>query len=132
VIQAGTNSSNLLELLEGTAIFAGNDHIAHGVYKVLRDRGLRIPEDIRVRGCDDTVGARLRPGLTTIRDFPEQLGKQIVKVIVNRIANPAQSPQHSTIPTELVKKRFMPFDLFFHRNDIECPGKPLRLKGGIG
>jgi DNA-binding LacI/PurR family transcriptional regulator len=88
----------------GTAIFAGNDHNAHGVYKVSRDRGLRIPEDISVRGCDDTVGAWLCPGLTTIRDFPEQLGRQIVKVIFNRIAKPAQSSQHSTIPTELVKR----------------------------
>lgn len=39
-----------------TAIFAGNDSAAHGVYKALRDSGLRIPEDISVAGCDDTVG----------------------------------------------------------------------------
>jgi len=88
----------------GTAIFAGNDQTALGVYKVLRDVGLRIPEDISVRGCDDTVGAWLCPGLTIIRDLLEQLGEQAVEVIFKRIAKPAQRPQHSTIPTELVKK----------------------------
>ena len=44
-----------------TAIFSGNDPTAHGVYKALRDSGLRIPEDISVTGCDDTVGALLYP-----------------------------------------------------------------------
>jgi DNA-binding LacI/PurR family transcriptional regulator len=87
-----------------TAIFAGNDATAHGVYKALRDSGLSIPGDISVAGCDDTVGSLLYPRLTTIREFPEQLGKQMVEMILNRIANPAQEPQRITIPTELIKR----------------------------
>ncbi len=87
-----------------TAIFAGNDATAHGVYKAVREKGLRIPEDISVTGCDDTVGSWLYPRLTTIREFPEQLGKQMVQMIMNRIANPSQEPQRTTIPTELVKR----------------------------
>jgi DNA-binding LacI/PurR family transcriptional regulator len=87
-----------------TAIFAGNDQTAHGVYKALRDSGLRIPDDISVAGCDDTVGAWLYPGLTTIREFPEQLGKQMVEMILNRIAKPDESPQRVTIPTEFIKR----------------------------
>jgi DNA-binding LacI/PurR family transcriptional regulator len=87
-----------------TAIFAGNDQTAHGVYKAIRDSGLRIPDDISVAGCDDTVGAWLYPGLTTIREFPEQLGKQMVEMILNRIAKPDQAPQRITIPTELIKR----------------------------
>jgi DNA-binding LacI/PurR family transcriptional regulator len=87
-----------------TAIFAGNDPTAHGVYKGLRDSGLRIPDDISVVGCDDTVGAWLYPGLSTIRVFPEQLGKQMVELILNRIAKPGLDPQRITIPTELMKR----------------------------
>jgi DNA-binding LacI/PurR family transcriptional regulator len=87
-----------------TAIFAGNDPTAHGVYKALRDSGLRIPDDISVAGCNDTVGSWLYPGLTTIREFPEQLGTNLVEVLLNRIANPRQDPQCVTIPTELVKR----------------------------
>src|SRR6202012_3119054 len=60
-----------------TAILAGNDPPAHGVYKALRDRNLRVPDDVSVIGCDDTVGTWLYPPLTTTREFPEQLGKQL-------------------------------------------------------
>jgi len=87
-----------------TAIFAGNDPTAHGVYKALRESNLRIPEDISVVGCNDTLGSLLYPGLTTIREFPEQLGRQMVELILNRIAKPTQKPQHVTIPTEFVKR----------------------------
>lgn len=87
-----------------TAILAGNDPTAHGVYKALRDKGLRIPEDISVAGCDDTVGAWLYPALSTTREFPEQLGKQLVELILNRIAMPDQGPQRVTVPTELIKR----------------------------
>jgi DNA-binding LacI/PurR family transcriptional regulator len=87
-----------------TAIFAGNDQTAHGVYKASRDSGLRIPDDISVAGCDDTIGAWLYPSLTTIREFPEQLGKQMVEMILNRVAKPDQAPQRITIPTEFIKR----------------------------
>ena len=87
-----------------TAIFAGNDATAAGVYKALRDSNLRIPDDISVAGCDDTIGPLLYPGLTTIREFPEQLGKKMVEMILNRIANPEQRSQTITIPTEFIKR----------------------------
>jgi DNA-binding LacI/PurR family transcriptional regulator len=87
-----------------TAILAGNDPTAHGVYKALRDRGLKIPDDISVAGCDDTVGTWLFPALSTTREFPEQLGKQLVELILNRTANPGLDPQWVTIPTEFIKR----------------------------
>jgi DNA-binding LacI/PurR family transcriptional regulator len=87
-----------------TAILAGNDPTAHGVYKALRDRNLRVPDDVSVIGCDDTVGTWLYPALTTTREFPEQLGKQLVELILSRIAKPDQGPQRVTVPTELMKR----------------------------
>jgi DNA-binding LacI/PurR family transcriptional regulator len=87
-----------------TAIFAGNDPTAHGVYKALRDSGLRIPEDISVVGCNDTIGPWVYPGLTTIREFPEQLGHHLVETLLRRIANPQIPQQSVSIPTELIKR----------------------------
>jgi DNA-binding LacI/PurR family transcriptional regulator len=87
-----------------TAIFAGNDATAHGVYKGLRDCGLRIPDDISVVGCDDTVGEWLYPSLTTIREFPEHLGKQMAELILSRIAKPGLEFREITVPTELIKR----------------------------
>jgi DNA-binding LacI/PurR family transcriptional regulator len=87
-----------------TALFAGNDPTAHGVYKALRDSGLSIPYDISVVGCDDTVGSWLYPSLTTIREFPEQLGKKMVELLINRISNPSQRGQQAVVPTEIIKR----------------------------
>jgi DNA-binding LacI/PurR family transcriptional regulator len=87
-----------------TAIFAGNDPAAHGVYKALRDSNLTIPDDVSVVGCSDTIAEMLYPALTTIREFPEQLGKQMVELVLNRISNPLSDPKRVTIPTELIKR----------------------------
>lgn len=87
-----------------TAIFAGNDATACGVYKGLREQGLRIPEDISVAGCNDTVGGQLYPGLTTIREFPEQVGRHMAELLLERIANPDIEPRRLTMPTEFIKR----------------------------
>ncbi len=87
-----------------TAILAGDDPTAHGVYKALRDSGLRIPEDISVSGCNDTVGSWGHPPLTTLREFSEQLGKQLAEVVLKRIESSGLDPQRVTVPTELIKR----------------------------
>ena len=87
-----------------TAVFAGNDPTAHGVYAGIRDSGLSIPDDVSVVGCNDTFGGMLYPALTTIREFPEQLGKQMVEFLLNRISRPGLDPQLATIPTQFIKR----------------------------
>ena len=49
----------LLELPDRpTAIFAGSDQQAFGVYEAARQRGLRVPQDVSVVGFDDLPVAR--------------------------------------------------------------------------
>ncbi|ARQ68666.1 LacI family DNA-binding transcriptional regulator [Streptomyces marincola] len=51
-----------------TAILAANDTVALGVCAALRDRGLRIPQDVSVTGFDDLPFAvDAVPALTTVR-----------------------------------------------------------------
>ncbi|MDT0318292.1 LacI family DNA-binding transcriptional regulator [Streptomyces millisiae] len=51
-----------------TAILAANDTVALGVCAALRDRGLRIPQDVSVTGFDDLPFAvDATPALTTVR-----------------------------------------------------------------
>jgi DNA-binding LacI/PurR family transcriptional regulator len=87
-----------------TAVFAGTDACAQGVYKALREGGLRIPRDCSVVGFNDTYGPILDPPLTTVREFPDHLGKSMLELLVNRIAHPTQLPQQITIPTEIVRR----------------------------
>ncbi|GAA1903615.1 LacI family DNA-binding transcriptional regulator [Streptomyces sodiiphilus] len=51
-----------------TAVLAANDTVALGACAALRDRGLRIPEDVSVTGFDDLPFAvDAAPALTTVR-----------------------------------------------------------------
>lgn len=87
-----------------TAIFAGNDQAAAGVYQVLQESGIRIPDDISVAGFNDTVGDVLHPALTTAREFPKELGRHLAEFVLRRIHEPDMPPQQLIIPTELVRR----------------------------
>lgn len=98
-----------------SAILAGTDATAIGVYKALNDCGVRIPEDISVVGQNDTEANALHPSLTTVREFPERLGNYLAELVLNRIAEPGLAPQSVTMPIELVKREssrpYLPTDV---------------------
>jgi DNA-binding LacI/PurR family transcriptional regulator len=87
-----------------SAIFAAGDLAAEGVYRALRDRGLRVPDDISVVGFNDIEAAVMHPPLTTVRQFPEQVGHRLARMILNRLASPDLAPQDVVIPTQLIKR----------------------------
>src|SRR5262249_4391496 len=66
----------LLDLPEApTAVFAASDLMAVGAVAAVRQRGLRVPEDIALVGFDDVQIASLgQPPLTTIRQDKVGLG----------------------------------------------------------
>jgi DNA-binding LacI/PurR family transcriptional regulator len=87
-----------------TAIFAGNDQAAAGVYAALQESGVRIPDDISVVGFNDTIGSVLHPALTTAREFSKELGRHLAEFVLRRIQSPDTPPQRVVIPTELVRR----------------------------
>jgi DNA-binding LacI/PurR family transcriptional regulator len=95
----------LQQSLTPTAIFAGDDAAAHGVYKAARDVGMRVPHDLSVAGFNDTVEASaLHPALTTVHVFTEELGKQMAELLLKRIARPDLPLQSITLPTQVVRR----------------------------
>jgi DNA-binding LacI/PurR family transcriptional regulator len=87
-----------------TAIFAGGDPAVQGVYKALHDCGLRVPEDVSVAGFNDVEAPSMHPPLTSVRVFTEQIGRQLSRMLLNRIENPGLPNQDVTIPTQLIKR----------------------------
>ena len=57
-----------------TAVVSGNDQMALGIFMALRERGVRVPEEISVVGFDDIPESKFfYPPLTTVRiDFDRQ------------------------------------------------------------
>lgn len=78
---------SLLDLRERpSAVFAGNDLIAYGAYKAIRDRGLSIPGDISVVGFDDDYLSRyLNPPLTTMSLPAAGLGSIAAGLVAQQI-----------------------------------------------
>lgn len=75
------------------AVFAANDQMALGGYPVLREAGLRIPDDIAVMGFDDSPFSETsEPPLTTMSQPMIELGaemaRQLIRLIEDRTAKP--------------------------------------------
>lgn len=99
-------TKQLLDSHKGTtAVFAGNDKIAHGVYDALRDRGIRIGDQMSVVGFNDTLEAVvLHPALTTVRVHAEQVGRQLAELALSQIEGGALTTKTITIPTRIIRR----------------------------
>jgi len=66
-----------------TAIVCVNDLMAVGAMREIRERGLRIPEDISVTGFDNIKLAQFcYPALTTVHIPRDQIGQYICEVLI--------------------------------------------------
>lgn len=84
-------------------LFASSDQLAIGAIKALREVGLRIPEDVRVIGFDNTfVASFVEPSLTTIHVPKHQMGMRAAELLLQRIANPEGPPSLIRTPVRLI------------------------------
>ncbi|MWV48124.1 LacI family DNA-binding transcriptional regulator [Rathayibacter sp. VKM Ac-2803] len=82
--EGGYSATAAVLASEATAVFCHNDRVAMGLYDGLRERGLRIPEDMAVIGFDnqDVIAAHLRPPLTTVALPHYELGAAGVRLLL--------------------------------------------------
>jgi DNA-binding LacI/PurR family transcriptional regulator len=74
-----------------TAIFCFNDIAAIGAMRALKDAGISVPEDVSVIGFDDILGASYHtPSITTVRQPLEEMGRAGARILLERIARPAE------------------------------------------
>lgn len=69
-----------------TAVFASNNLMALGLLKAIRQLRLRCPEDVSIASFDDFAEASLfSPGLTTVAQPTEAIGRKTVEILLRRI-----------------------------------------------
>jgi LacI family transcriptional regulator len=89
--------------LIGSGVLAGNDEIALGILQTARQLGVRVPEQLRIVGFDDTrLASLVRPSLSTVRVPLAEVGAAAVRALVARIDDPEHEPQTVTLSTALV------------------------------
>jgi DNA-binding LacI/PurR family transcriptional regulator len=70
------------------AIFAASDPMAYATLRALAARGVRVPEDVAVVGFDDAPSsAHTVPLLTTVHQPVDEMGREMVRLLVARIEN---------------------------------------------
>ena len=75
-----------------TAVFAMADVIAIGAMRAIRERGLRIPEDVSVVGYDGLqVGDYLQPRLTTVTQPVEAMARRSAELLLQLIEEGADA-----------------------------------------
>lgn len=88
-----------------TALLCGNDRMAMGAYDALRERGLRVRDDVAVIGIDDQelIADQLHPALTTVALPFEEMGRVGVDHLLTLIAG-GEVPATTFLPGRLVRR----------------------------
>ncbi|WP_141208803.1 LacI family DNA-binding transcriptional regulator [Streptomyces griseorubiginosus] len=97
----------MAELLERhpeiDAVLAASDTTAAGALRALRAAGRRVPEDVAVIGFDDfPLAQRTEPRLTTVRQPLEEMGRAMVRLLMEEMEDQPEAWRHVILRTKLV------------------------------
>lgn len=100
-----------------TAILASDSLIAIEIFKIIRERGLRIPEDISLITFHDADWTSVTSPPITVIDQPAYtLGKTIAELLIRRLKGENHPPKRVVIGTSLIERGSV--------------GPPRAIKGG--
>lgn len=105
-IQSGYDAMNkaLAAPTPPTAVFALNDLMALGAMQAIRAKGLRVPDDVSVVGCDDIYLAdSVDPPLTTLRVPKLDMGRLAMNQLLQQIRE--RHHERASVKAELILRR---------------------------
>jgi LacI family transcriptional regulator len=101
-----------------TAVFVGNDTVAIGVMAAIREKGLRIPNDIAVVGYDDIpIAAYTSPPLTTVRVPAVEPGRIAGEMVIALIQGIEPPERQVKLESELIVRESCGASLVVGKND---------------
>lgn len=87
------------------AVFAASDLMAAGALSVLAAAGRRVPQDVAIVGYDDSPVATLtQPQLSSVRQPIEEMGREVVRLLVEAVESTDRVQRRVILATELVKR----------------------------
>lgn len=88
-----------------SAFFCCNDYEAAALYKVLRELGRRIPEDVAIIGFDDSeISRSLYPELSSIRVDVREMGRKAVEIALDLMKKKKRVPYKIVLATRLIER----------------------------
>lgn len=80
------------------AVFASGDLQAIGMMNRLRERGVKVPEEVAVAGFSGSPLSRvIYPSLTTVEPELNEMGSHAAELLLTLIKNPRQKPRTLTV-----------------------------------
>jgi DNA-binding LacI/PurR family transcriptional regulator len=106
-IDGYTGAKALLQLPDPpTAIFAGNDRQAAGVYHALHELNISVPDQMSVIGFDNLPFTELlSPALTTVHAPRLELGRTSAAMLLRQIKGETLEMPRVVLPTEFVERQ---------------------------
>jgi DNA-binding LacI/PurR family transcriptional regulator len=85
------------------AVFVASDLMAIGALEALGRAGRRVPDDVALVAYDDSpLAASSRPPLSSVRQPIEEMGREMTRLLLDRIRHPEAPPRHVILDTSLV------------------------------
>lgn len=86
-----------------TALFVANNVMCMGAVKFLREKGIRIPDQIALICFDDFEWTGvIDPPLSVIRQPAIELGEKAAEILLSRIENPNRKFKEYRLPAQLI------------------------------
>lgn len=89
-----------------TAIFAAADTIAVGALEMAEEMNYRVPEDVAIIGFDDIPASSwVRPRLSTVAQYPGEMGTLLAKSLFQRILGEYSGPgRRYEVPCHFIER----------------------------
>ena len=102
--EGGVAGADIAIASGATAVIAYNDLVALGLLSRLGVRGVAVPDEISVVGCDDiAMSAMTHPALTTVSIPKRAAGRAAVAMFLATLADDGNGgPDHRELPTQLI------------------------------
>lgn len=107
-LSAGWGATATRQLLDSRdplpdAIVCANDLIAVGAMGVLRSGNIDVPGDVRIVGFDNTpLAEAMSPRLTTVQQPIDQIGREALRLLTQRTAEPDGPTRRLTLGGALI------------------------------
>jgi LacI family transcriptional regulator len=87
-----------------TAVVAFDDVLAQGLMAGLAQRGIPVPGDVSVVGCDDILAVRTTPPLSTIHGPSAEAGRSAVDLLLGLIDGSVSERAAVSLPARFIRR----------------------------
>ncbi|HEY2437154.1 MAG TPA: LacI family DNA-binding transcriptional regulator, partial [Solirubrobacteraceae bacterium] len=99
---SGAAAADAVVNSRATACIAFNDLLAIGVIRRLTERGVAVPDQISVVGCDNIFAAEIcTPPLTTVAGDLQAVGRTAIQILLTQLEDAQNGPAPVRLPTHL-------------------------------